>query len=207
LSSIRARASPVKRLDALVSASEQVVNELRTNDSVSLITFSSVVARPVAWTGNLESVRSALHAITAAGDTSLRDAVSLALHTTPHDTTRPLLLIFTDGDDTSSWLSADEVLESVRHANVVVHAVSFGSRPFLKQATQEAGGRIWSASSNRDLQKLFSRAIRDMRDRYVLTYTPDGVGRSGWHALSVKLVRPDGDVVARPGYWVRSRYD
>jgi hypothetical protein len=44
-----------------------------------------------------------------------------------------------------------------------------------------------------------------MRDRYVLTYTPDGVSRSGWHALSVKLTRTHGDVVARPGYWVRSR--
>jgi VWFA-related protein len=194
-----------QRLDALISASEQVVNELRTNDYVSLITFTSVVARPVALTTNFESVRSALHAITAAGATSLRDALFLALQTTPHEATRPLLLIFTDGADTSSWLSADEVLESVRHANVVIHAVSFGSHPFLKQATQEAGGRIWSASSNRDLQKLFSRAIRDMRDRYILTYTPDGVSRSGWHALSVRLARTDGDVVARPGYWVSSR--
>jgi Ca-activated chloride channel family protein len=194
-----------QRLDALISASEQVVNELRTNDYVSLITFSSVVARPVALTTNFESVRSALHAITGAGDTSLRDALFLALQTAPHEATRPLLLIFTDGADTSSWLSADEVLESVRHANVVIHAVSFGSHPFLKQATHEAGGRIWSASSNRDLQTLFSRAIRDMRDRYVLTYTPGGGSRSGWHALSVKLVRTDGDVVARPGYWVSPR--
>jgi VWFA-related protein len=194
-----------ERLDALRSASEQAVNELRTGDYVSLITFASVVARPVALTTNFDSVRSALHAITGAGDTTLRDAVFLGLQTSPPAGTRSLLLIFTDGDDTSSWLSDDEVLESVRHANVVIHAVSFGSRAFLKQATHEAGGRIWSASSNRDLQKLFSRAIRDMRDRYVLTYTPSGVNHAGWHALNVKLARASADVVARPGYWVRSR--
>jgi VWFA-related protein len=194
-----------QRLDALISASEQVVNELRTDDHVSLITFSSAVVRRVALTTSLDSVRSALREVTAAGGTSLRDALFLALHTRPHEATRPLLLIFTDGADTSSWLSPDEVLESVRHANVVIHAVSFGSHPFLEQATHEAGGRIWSASSNRDLQKLFRRAIRDMRDRYVLTYTPDGVSRSGWHALSVKLARTSADIVARPGYWVRSR--
>ena len=194
-----------QRLDALISASEQVVNELRRNDYVSLITFSSVVARPVVLTTNFETVRSALQAITGTGATSLRDALFLALQTRPHEATRPLLLIFTDGADTSSWLSADEVLESVRHANVVIHAVSFSSHPFLKQATDEAGGRIWSASSNRDLQELFSRAIRDMRDRYVLTYAPDGGSRSGWHALSVRLARTNGDVVARPGYWVSSR--
>jgi VWFA-related protein len=193
-----------QRLEALISASEQVVNELRTSDYVSLITFASVVARPVALTMNFEAVRSALHAITGAGDTTLRDAVFLGLQTSPPPATRSLLLVFTDGDDTSSWLAADEVLEAVRHANVVIHAVSFGSRPFLKQATHESGGRIWSASSNRDLQKLFSRAIRDMRDRYVLTYTPSGVSRPGWHALNVKLARASADVVARPGYWINS---
>ena len=193
-----------QRLDALIGASEQVVNQLRTDDYVSLITFSSVVARRVALTAHFASVRSALHAVTAAGDTSLRDALFLALHTTSHEATRPLLLIFTDGAVRSSFLSVDEVLESVRHANVVIHAVSFGSHPFLAHATHEAGGRIWSASSNRDLQTLFSRAIRDMRDRYVLTYTPSGVSRPGWHALSVKLARGRGDVVARPGYWVSS---
>ena len=62
-----------ERLDALISASEQVVNELRTSDYVSLITFASVVARPVALTTNFDSVRSALHAITGAGDTTLRE--------------------------------------------------------------------------------------------------------------------------------------
>ena len=194
-----------QRLEALISASEQVVNELRTSDYVSLITFASVVARPVALTTNFEVVRSALHAIRGAGDTTLRDAVFLGLQTSPPAGTRSLLLIFTDGEDTSSWLSADEALESVRHANIVVHAVTVGPgplQPFLKQVTHEAGGRIWSASSNRDLQKLFSRAIRDMRDRYVLTYTPSGVSRPGWHALSVKMVRTHADVLARPGYWV-----
>ncbi len=193
-----------ERLNALINASEQVVNELRTSDYVSLITFASVVTRPVALTTNFDSVRSALHAIAAAGDTTLRDAVFLGLQTSPPAGTRSLLLIFTDGDDTSSWLSDDEVLESVRHANVVIHAVSFGSRPFLKQVTHESGGRVWSASSNRDLEKLFSRAIRDMRDGYVLTYTPSGVSRPGWHALSVELAAKKGDVVARPGYWVGS---
>jgi len=100
-----------ERLDALISASEQVVNELRTGDYVSLITFASVVARPVALTTNFDSVRSALHAITGAGDTTLRDAVFLGLQTSPPAGTRSLMLIFTDGDDTSSWLSDDDVLE------------------------------------------------------------------------------------------------
>ena len=186
-----------ERLDSLIGASEAAVNELRANDDVSLITFSSGVVRPVALTRNFESVRSALHAITGYGNTTMRDGVFLALRATPHDTTRPLLLVFTDGLDTSSWLSEDDLLESVRRANVVIHAITVGpDQPFLKQLTHEAGGRTWSASSNRDLQELFRRAIRDMRDRYVLTYTPSGVSRPGWHALRVK---------AGSGTWGRRR--
>ncbi len=193
-------------LDALIAASEAAVNELRPTDDLSLITFSSGVARPVALTSDFESVRAALHRIAGYGHTTLRDAVFLALEAMPHDTTRPLLLVFTDGLDTSSFLSTDDLLESVRRADVVIHAVTVGPyQPFLRQVTHEAGGRTWSASSNRDLRQLFTRAIRDMRDRYVLTYTPGGVGQPGWHAVSVTLTRTRGDVVARPGYWVRSR--
>ncbi len=195
-----------ERLDSLIGASEAAVNQLRPTDDVSLVTFSSGVVRPLAFTRDFESARSVLHGIMGYGHTTMRDAVFLALRATPPDTTRPLLLVFTDGLDTSSWLSQDDLLESVRRANLVIHAITVGPyQPFLRQLTHEAGGRTWSASSNRDLQELFRRAIRDMRDRYVLTYTPSGVSRPGWHALGVKLARTHADVVARPGYWASSR--
>lgn len=143
-----------ERLDSLIAASQQAVNELRANDSVSLITFSSGVVRPVASTRNLGSVRSALNGITGYGNTTMRDAVFLGLRATPHGTARSLLLLFTDGLDTSSWISEDDLLESVRRTNVVIQAVTLGPRPltpqpfltfgpppFLKQVTHEAGGR------------------------------------------------------------------
>jgi len=194
-----------ERLDALVRASELALDELRPDDDVSLVTFSSAVVRPVPSTGTFELVRSALRAINGAGRTRLRDAVFLALQAAPRDTARSLLLIFTDGIDSASWLSEAEVIESVRHASSVIHVVAFRPHDFLEQVAHEAGGRVWSASSNRDLDKLFTEAIRDMRDRYVVTYRPSGVNSSGWHALKVRLARAHGDVVARPGYWVGSR--
>ena len=74
------------------------------------------MVRRVGLTTDFESVRSALDAVTVVGDTSLRDALFLALHTAAPEATRTLLLIFTDGADTSSLLLADEVLVSVRVA-------------------------------------------------------------------------------------------
>ena len=77
------------------------------------------MVRRVGVTTDFESVRSALDAVTVVGDTSLRDALFLALHAAAPEATRPLLLIFTDGADTSGLLLADEMLESVRDANLV----------------------------------------------------------------------------------------
>jgi hypothetical protein len=54
------------------------------------------------------------------------------------------------------------------------------------------------------LRDLFAQALREMKTRYILSYTPRGVPREGWHALEVKLTRREGDVTARRGYFVPS---
>jgi hypothetical protein len=131
----------------------------------------------------------------------LRDAVQIALDLRPPDRTRMLLLVFTDGEDTSSWLSANAVLDSARRAAVVVHVVRVQSDAFLDRLADATGGRTWSATSDRQLRELFTRALEEMRARYLISYTPRGVSQPGWHELKVK-VKSGADVTARPGYFV-----
>jgi VWFA-related protein len=128
--------------------------------------------------------------------------VQLALELRPRDQTRPLLLVFTDGKDTASWLSEESVLDSARRIGVVVHVVRVESDDFLDRLAANTGGRTWSASSDRQLRELFTKALEEMRARYLLTYTPKGVNRSGWHELKVKLKNANAEVMARPGYFV-----
>ena len=115
-------------------------------------------------------------------------------------------LLRRDGRDTSSWLSGDEVVEEARGIGMVVHAIemheSLRASPLLSRLTRAAGGRTWSASSSKDLQNLFTRALDEMRARYLLTFTPQGVAREGWHDLRVTLKNARGDVTARPAYFV-----
>jgi hypothetical protein len=153
-------------------------------------------------TGNLQSLRAALGTITGSGATSLRDAVHLAFQLQPLDRSRPLMLVFTDGHDTSSWLTEEAALDSARRAGGVVHAVNVESDAFLDRLTRITGGRTWSATSYRRLQELFTKALDEMRARYLLTYTPRGVRQTGWHELKVKLKNGSGDVTARRGYFV-----
>jgi hypothetical protein len=113
------------------------------------------------------------------------------------------VLLFTDGHDTASWLTEDAVVDTARRAGVVIHVIRVESDAFLERLVSAVGGRTWSATSDRGLQGLFTRALEEMRARYLLTYSPRGVSAPGWHELKVKLKDGRADITARPGYFVQ----
>jgi hypothetical protein len=153
-------------------------------------------------TGDMDTIRAGLRRLAGDGGTALRDAVHLALELRTADRSRPLVLVFTDGRDTASWLTEDAVVDTARRAGVVIHVVSLESDGFLNRIVEVSGGRSWSATSDRQLRELFTRALDEMRARYLLTYTPKGAQAPGWHDVKVKLKNQRGDVTARPGYFV-----
>jgi len=53
------------------------------------------------------------------------------------------------------------------------------------------------------LRELFGKALNELRARYLLTYSPAGVSREGWHDVRVTLTNARGDVTARPGYFAQ----
>jgi AraC-like DNA-binding protein len=79
-------------------------------------------------TGAMSTVRMALTRLYGSGATSLRDAVQLGIQLAPQDDeTRPLVLLFTDGHDTSSFSTEDDVLELARRSGIVTHVVQVES--------------------------------------------------------------------------------
>ncbi len=210
-----------ERLSYLIDAGKTLISVLRPDDRAALITFSADVTTRVPLTNDRQVVTSALGAIEGRGATAIRDAVHVALQLRPDDESRPLVLVFTDGQDTSSWLSASDVVASARRSGVVIHAVSLVEQPttvieagqptlprdsravdFLERLAAAAGGRHWPAASSAELRPLFVRVLDEMRGRYLLSYYPQGVTQAGWHDLKVSLKRGRGDVTARPGYFV-----
>jgi VWFA-related protein len=191
-----------ERLRHLMDAGDGLLRALRGDDRVALLTFSHAIDLAVPMTNDVGLVSQRLHAIQPTGSTALRDAVQIAIDLRPRDRSRALLLVFTDGQDTSSWLSSKAVLDSARRAAIVVHVVRVESDAFLDQLADVTGGRTWSATSDRQLRELFTRALEEMRARYLITYTPRGVSKPGWHELKVRVKTDDADVIARPGYFV-----
>lgn len=197
------------RLQRLIDASLGLVDALGDADRAGLITFATAVEAKVPLTTDRDRVRRALTAVGGGvGATSLRDAVQLAVATPSAGDARVLVLVFSDGDDTMSWLRASDVVESARRSSVVVHSVTIGgsgapsTTQFRATLADATGGRVFSASSDSDLARLFTSALDEMRARYRLTFTPRPAGVPGWHELAIKTRRAGIDVKARAGYVV-----
>jgi hypothetical protein len=130
------------------------------------------------------------------------DGVYTALMSAQSQPGRSLVIVYTDGGDTASWLRPDEVLESARRSSAVVYAVVVGGlrRSPLKDLTDATGGDLLVVDSSTDLGRVFGRILAGFRSRYVLTFTPTGVAAGGVHRLDVRVRRSGLTVQARPSY-------
>jgi VWFA-related protein len=215
-----------EELAHLIDAGQQLVRSLHPDDRASLVTFSQQVLVNVPLTSDVAAVGRALAGLQGDGATSMNDAIHVAMNLRPVDTSRSVIIVFSDGADNLSWATPVALVDEVKKTGVVIHAIELqtaetavrptspallsqgfidrgrGRVPVLEALTAEAGGRVWSAKSSRDLKALFTQAIEEMRARYLLTYSPKGVAQDGWHALKVSLKDARGDVTARPGYLV-----
>jgi VWFA-related protein len=194
------------RLKHLVDASSTLVHALHERDRVGLITFSDTLRVENQLTGDFAAVTRSLAKLTGNGTTALRDAVEVAISLRGAGHARPLVILFSDGVDTASWLSYDEIVESARQAGVVIHIVRVPPDPeasalFLENLANATGGRMWNAPHDNELERLFSGALEEMRSRYLLTFSAKSQGKPGWHDLTVKLRNARGDLTARPGYF------
>jgi VWFA-related protein len=192
-----------ERLDHLLGASGTLLDRLAGDDRAALLTFSHAVRLRQELTNDIPAMRQALATVIPAGQTSLVDGTSAAIALSGSDIGRSLLLLFSDGVDTSSFLSPDVVLQSARRADVVAYGVAIRSRispEFLKELGQLTGGAVLEIESTKDLSQTFLKILDEFRQRYLLSFTPRGVSASGWHRLDVRVKNRRGTVSARTGY-------
>lgn len=192
-----------QRQKDLVAAGEALLDGLKADDRAALTTFSHVVAPGLGLTTDLAQVRRALRDIEPDGETAVMDGAYVALTTTLAQTGRSLVVVCTDGYDTSSWLQPAEVLESAKRSNAVVYAVTAAKarrRSPLQDLADATGGHTLQVTSSGDLRGAFQKILQDFRSRYILAYSPQGVSAEGFHQLDVRVKRRGLTVKARPGY-------
>ena len=191
------------RLDQLRGAGGRVLAALKTGDQAALVAFSHAVQLGARLTGDVASVQAALAAAQSSGQTALVDGTYAGIMVGESDAGRALLIVFSDGVDTASWLRADAVLDTARRADVVVYGVSVVSRlkpEFLREITSLTGGRLFEIEKTTNLASTFLGILEEFRHRYLVSSTPRGVSKDGWHKLDVRVKNRRTTIKARPGY-------
>jgi VWFA-related protein len=220
--------SPLAHLKEAMLA---VIDALAERDRAALVTFTERLQLHAPLTSDRQRLRQLVARVSAGGATSVIDAAFAGLALREADPGRSLMLLFSDGRDTASWLSAKAVLDAARRTDVVVYPVtlqirlagpavnlstpqsSIASRQrsdelawiragerLLEAFADETGGRVVRADDARGLRSTFIDVLSEFRQRYVLSYTPDGVSDESWHSIDVRLKGRSGQVKARRGY-------
>jgi VWFA-related protein len=193
-----------ERLMHLRSAGKGLLDGLRGDDRVALVTFGSRVTLGTELTGEMTRVRAAIDAIDPKGSTRLVDGCFAGMMLGEWDVGRALVIVFSDGLDTTSWLSASAVLDTARHMDIVVYSVSADrsrNAPFLRDLSKATGGALLEIESTEKLSAVLLQIVQEFRERYLISYYPRGVERRGWHRLEVRVKGRDVTVKARPGYF------
>ena len=211
-----------ERLEFLKKGALAVVDKLRPQDRAAIVAFSEQLGLQAPLNGDRSALRDAIAALRVGGSTALFDAAYAGLALRGAAATRTLILLFSDGVDTSSILGPDRVLHVASRSDATVYAVgirdaapaplagsAFAARlpaaatddRFLGRIARDTGGRLIYAEENRELASTFGRVIEEFNSRYVLGYVPAGVPAKGWHQISVRLKKRQGTVLARRGYF------
>jgi Ca-activated chloride channel homolog len=212
-------------LSTLRDAAGALVGTLRPGDRAAVITFAHAVVIRTPLTADHTSLLRALEQVDARGSTSLIDAAYTGLAVTNGNERPTLVLVFSDGFDTASWLTPRPVVTLARRSSAVVDAIVVANRRlrterrrteaeaasqspaadddvgrFLVDLTDATGGRVIEGAGGSRLSSAFVDALKTFRTRYQLTYTPSGVDQPGYHAIEVRVKKPGVTVRARPGY-------
>jgi Ca-activated chloride channel family protein len=147
------------------------------------------------------------------GETALNDALAVYLSRVAETPGRKVLVLFSDGDDTTSTVSGNEIRHLVRSSNVTIYPIAFegyqpsGSsermraRSFLFGLAEETGGQVFSPHASRDLASIYKTILDELGSQYVLGYVSDNPKHDGkYRRISVEVKREGVEVRHRPGY-------
>jgi Ca-activated chloride channel family protein len=187
---------------ALQAACARVAGLMRPDDRAALLTFTHRVRLRMPFGGAFPSLASVLAQPDEGGDTALVDAVHAATLLTMNEPGRPLVIVFSDGLDTASFLSAEAAVDTARRSGASVYLVTTTRAAGTLDAMPEGtGGDVIREPDVDRIAVRFADILEGFRSRYLLSFTPSGPRPPGWHRLDVK-VRGGGKVRARAGYWV-----
>ena len=184
------------------------VYKLEEVDTAMVVSFNESVKGSAEFTGDLDRLERIVDGLQPWGGTSLYDAIHYSLNRIRDAPGRKAVIVFSDGADTTSSLRDRDVVDYARAVEATVYCIGFkgagpGGSPkgFLKRISNETGGQFFSPGDVGDLIKVFNAISDELKNHYLLAYTPKRDADGSWRAIELKVNRPDAKVRVRKGYF------
>jgi Ca-activated chloride channel homolog len=154
-----------------------------------------------------------------AGSTAIWDAIWVTSDEIISDSaehTRRAIILLTDGDDTSSRMKMHEAIERAQKADALIYSIGIGDRysfnvdeGSLRKISEKTGGRAYFPNNERDLREAFAQIQRDLREQYLVAYSPSNKNRDGsYRKVEIQITNPalsqELKLNYRPGYFAKT---
>ena len=195
---------------------------LRPQDLAEVIDFDNRVTILQNFTNNAQELETAIRRTSAGGSTSLFNAVYIALKDlkkvvakTPDEIRRQAIIVLSDGEDTSSLLPFEEVLDLAKRSETAIFGIglrdndaSSGSKMFkeaefvMRQLSQQTGGRAFFPNQISELNGVYGQISDELSSQYTVGYTSKNPKRDGaWRRIVVQTTRPGTATRTKQGYF------
>jgi len=205
---------------------------LGSEDRVAVVSFNYEPRLIQDWTNDLEKVEVALQSTYAKGSTVLNDALYVAFDDLLAGVDgKRAVIVLTDGIDTESMVSREEVMEQALRSEAIVYVVSklneywasaigarsgmggwtpgplqdtfiLEARKFLSQVALQTGGKVLEAASAASLRQVYQQVADELKHQYYVSYIPSNIMKDGkWREIELRSKKFGVILGTRSGYY------
>jgi Ca-activated chloride channel homolog len=216
-------ASMENKLPTAQEAAIGFVKRLRPQDLAEVVDFDSRVVTIQSFSNSVADLEQAIRKTSAGGSTSLHNAIYIALKElkkvvakSSDEVRRQAIVVLSDGEDTSSMLPFEEVLDLAKRSETAIYAIGLRSNDgpgtsakgfkeaefVMRQFSQETGGRSFFPNQIADLAGIYGQISDELSSQYTVGYTSKNPKRDGsWRRVVVRIVRPNLTARTKLGYF------
>jgi len=214
-------ASMADVLPLVQDAASGFVRQFTGGDVASIIDFETRVEIGQALTADSDALERAIRGTRTGGGTSLYNALDVALRELGEpirETTGPprrrVIIVLSDGADTSSAVTYDQVLDRAVRSETIIYGISLGAGQrsgaplegdsgelILRRLARQTGGRAFFTDEAKDLARFYGQIRDELANQYSLGYEPTGSADGKWRRLEVRVRRPGATARTRAGYF------
>ena len=197
------------------------VRKLRPTDLGEVISFDSRFETLQKFTSNTADMEAAIRKTVAGGSTSLYNALYVSLKDlkkvptrSEEDVRRQAIILLSDGEDTSSLITFDDVLDLAKRSETAIypiglmadepaHSKGFREATYaLRQLATDTGGRSFFPNDAKALASIYGQIYDELSSQYTLGYTSKNTRRDGaWRPIVVRVGRPNVIARTKQGYF------